>query len=174
MKAKKKERTPRNVLANILVHLKGLYVTDFQPAYVHATITISMDPWARPPIEDIQELFSAIFPEVAHEIAFGDIFHSPVSAVHYFGSHCSNRFLQAKQFTSIVRNHVKEAGLIAVHRAMDGRSPSVRQHLAVKAEKYGKEFPFIYRYHEVTDIPDRHAEGGEVVVSCPFLPRQPV
>lgn len=65
----------------------------------------------------------------------------------------------------MVRNCIREAGLTAVHRAMENQSPTACQHLAVKAEKYGKEFPFIYRYHEVTDIPDRHAEGGEAVVS---------
>lgn len=85
----------------------------------------------------------------------------------YFTLHFSNSILQAKQLASIIRNHVKEAALTAVHRAMEGQSPSARQHLAAKAEKYGKEFPFIYRYHEVTDIPDRHAEGGEAVVSHP-------
>ena len=165
MKVKKKERTPRNALTNIPGHLKGRYVTDFQPAFVHAAITISADPWARLPIEDAQALFSAIFPEVTHEIEFGDIFHSPVCATGRFALRFSNYILQAKQLTSIIRNHVKEAGLTAVHRAMEGRSPSARQHLAVKAEKYGKEFPFIYRYHKVTDIPDRHAEGGEAIVS---------
>jgi hypothetical protein len=65
----------------------------------------------------------------------------------------------------MIRNHIKEAGLTAVHRAMDGLAPSACKHLANKAEYYGKEFPFIYRHYEVTDIPDRHAEGGDAVVS---------
>jgi len=55
--------------------------------------------------------------------------------------------------------------LVAVHRAMDGLAPTARKHLAGKAERHGKEFPFIYRHYEVTDIPDRHAEGGDAVVS---------
>jgi len=91
-------------------------------------------------------LFSMVFPEIIHEIASGDMFHSP-----------------AQQLASTIRNHVKEAALLAIHRAMDNRSPSACKHLAAKAEKYGKEFPFIYRRHEVTDIPDHHAEGGDVV-----------
>lgn len=64
----------------------------------------------------------------------------------------------------MIRNHLKEAGLAAVHRAMHGLSPAARKHLAQKAEYRGKEFPFIYRHYEVTDIPDRHAEGGDAVV----------
>ena len=47
---------------------------------------------------------------------------------------------------------------------MENRSLSARKHLAVKAEKYRKEFPFIYHHQEVANIPDRHAEGGEAVV----------
>jgi len=92
-KAKKKERTSRNALANIPGHLKERYVIDFQPAFIHATITISADPWARLPIDDVQELFSAIFPEVTHEIEFGDIFHSPVCAAGYFPSRFLNNIL---------------------------------------------------------------------------------
>jgi hypothetical protein len=166
---KKKGRTPRNLLANIPGYLKERYVTGFQPAFIYTAITISEDPWARLPIEDVQALFSAVFPEVTHEIEFGDIFHSPVRDLR-FASKLSNYIPQAKQLASMVRNHIKEAALTAIHRVMEGRLPSARQHLAAKAEKYGKEFPFIYRYHEVSDIPDRHAEGGEVVVShsrCP-------
>lgn len=72
----------------------------------------------------------------------------------------------------MTRNHIKEAALTAVHRAMENRSSTARQHLAVKAEKYGKEFPFIYRYHEVTDIPDRHAECGDVVVRHVYRAQQ--
>jgi len=65
--------------------------------------------------------------------------------------------------------------LVAVHRAMDGLTPTARKHLANKAECHGKEFPFIYRHYEVTDIPDRHTEGGDAVVSrfnpaIPLLP----
>ena len=56
--------------------------------------------------------------------------------------------------------------MAAVHRTMDDLSPAARQHIARKAECHGKEFPFIYRYYEVTDIPDRHTEGGDAVVSC--------
>jgi len=55
--------------------------------------------------------------------------------------------------------------MVAVHRAMDGLSPAACKHIARKAECHGKEFPFIYRYYEVTDIPDRHTEGGDAVVS---------
>ena len=68
-----------------------------------------------------------------------------------------------------MRNHIKEAAILAVHHAMENRSPSACKHLAVKAEKYKKEFPFIYRHHEVTNMPGRHAEGSEVVV-CHFQP----
>jgi hypothetical protein len=66
----------------------------------------------------------------------------------------------------MVWNNIKEAGLVAVHRAMDGLAPSACKHLTDKAEYHGKEFPFIYRHYEVTDIPDRHTEGGDAVVSC--------
>jgi hypothetical protein len=161
----KKERTPRNALANIPRHLKERYVTKFQLTFILIAITVSEDPWASPSVEDIQTLFSAVFPEVTHEIEFGDTFHAPVRATSCFILYLSNRIIQAKQLASIVRNHVKEAALTAVHRAMEGKSSSACQHLAGKAERYGKEFPFIYRYHEVTDIPDRHAEGGEAIVS---------
>ena len=75
----KKERAPRNSLANIPGHLKGLYITEFQLAFVHVAITISTDPWERLPDEDVQELFSEIFPDVTHEIVFGDMFYSPVT-----------------------------------------------------------------------------------------------
>ena len=54
---------------------------------------------------------------------------------------------------------------------MENQLAKTRQRIASKAEKYGKEFPFIYRYYEVTEIPDRHAEGGEVVV-CRLYPTQ--
>ena len=49
---------------------------------------------------------------------------------------------------------------------MENLSPGARKHQAAKAEKHKKEFPFLYRYHEVTDIPNRHAEGGKTVVCC--------
>ena len=75
----KKERAPRNSLANIPGHLKGLYITEFQPAFIHVAITISVFPWGRLPDEDVQELFSEIFPEVTHKIVFGDMFYSPVT-----------------------------------------------------------------------------------------------
>ena len=63
-----------------------------------------------------------------------------------------------------MQNRVKESALVAVHRAMENQPAKTCQHIASKAEKYRKEFPFIYRYYEVTEIPDCHAEGGEVVV----------
>lgn len=65
----------------------------------------------------------------------------------------------------MIRNHVKEAGLAAVHCAMRDLAPTARKHLAHKAECHGKEFPFIYRCYTVTEIPDRHTEGGDAVVS---------
>lgn len=61
---------------------------------------------------------------------------------------------------------------MAIHRAMDNHSPSACKHLAVKAEKYGKEFPFIYCRHKVTNIPDHHAEAGDVVVRCSYRQRR--
>jgi hypothetical protein len=82
---------------------------------------------------------------------------------------CSNSYLQANQATSIVRNHIKAAAIAAVHRAMEGRSPAARQHLASKVDKNGKELPFLYDHYEVTDIPNQHAEGGYNVVSCLFV-----
>lgn len=75
----KKERAPRNGITNIPGHLKARYVSEFQPAFVHATITTSSDPWTKLPIQDVQELFTLVFPEVTHEIAFGDVFCSPVT-----------------------------------------------------------------------------------------------
>ena len=65
----------------------------------------------------------------------------------------------------MIQNHIKEAGLAAVHCAMDALAPTAHKHLAEKAECHGKEFPFIYRHYEVTDIPNHHAEGGYSIVS---------
>lgn len=71
-----------------------------------------------------------------------------------------------------MRNHIKEDGLTAVHRAMDSLATAARKHLSGKAQYHGKEFPFIYRLYEITAIPDRHTEGGDAVVSH-FIPTMP-
>ena len=165
----KKERTSRSLLSDIPRTLMSRYLTDFQPSFIHTSITISSDPWEKLSIDDAQDLLTAVFPEVTHEIMFGDVFYSPVMFIQFPYFLYSYGFSQANQTTSTVRNHVKEAGLAAVHRAMDGLAPTARKHLAHKAECHGKEFPFIYRYYAVTDIPDRHTEGGDVVVSLLFL-----
>ena len=81
LKKGKKECAPHNVLRNIPGYLKARHVEDFQPAFIHASITISEDPWEKLPVEDVQELFSAVFPEVDHEIMFSDMFHSPVTYI---------------------------------------------------------------------------------------------
>ena len=65
----------------------------------------------------------------------------------------------------MIWNHIKEARLTVVHHVVDGLAPTACKHLTNKAECYGKEFPFIYQHYEVTDIPDRHAKGGNAVVS---------
>jgi hypothetical protein len=79
VKKGKKECAPWNVLANIPGFFKTRYIDDFQSAFIYTLITISMDPWEKLPVEDVQELFSAVFSEVNHKIVFGDMFHSPVT-----------------------------------------------------------------------------------------------
>ena len=69
------------MLGNIPGYLKARYVEDFQPAFIHASITILEDPWEKLPVEDVQELFSAVFPEVDHEIVFSNMFHSLVTYI---------------------------------------------------------------------------------------------
>lgn len=161
----KKERASRGLLSDIPGTLMSRYTTDFQPSFVHASIAISSNPWDKLSIDDAQELFDAVFPEVTHEMTFGDVFYSPVRSSSLFAFSILT-FFQANQTASIIRNHIKEVGLTAVHRAMDGLAPTARQHRAGKAECHGKEFPFLYQYYEVTDIPDRHTDGGDAMVSC--------
>jgi len=163
----KKERAPRNLLSDIPQSLMARYLADFQPAFIHTSIAISANPWDKLSLEDAQELFNAVFPEVEHDVTPKDTFYSPVISVPLHSSLSSNDRFQADQATSIVKNHIKEASLAAVHRAMGERSPAARKHLADKAKKRGSELPFIYRHYEVTDIPSHHTEGGEVVVSFP-------
>ena len=74
----KKERASRNLLSSIPATLMPRYLAEFQPSFVHASVAISSDPWEKLSIDDAQSLFAAVFPEVTHEIAFGDVFYSPV------------------------------------------------------------------------------------------------
>jgi len=74
----KKERASRNLLSGIPATLMPRYLANFQPSFVHASLAISSDPWEKLSIDDAQSLFVAVFPEVTHEIAFGDVFYSPV------------------------------------------------------------------------------------------------
>ena len=67
---------------------------------------------------------------------------------------------------NVVQNSCKEVGLTTVHRAMDGLAPTTHQHCAGKAECHRNEFPFLYWYYKVTDIPDHHTDGGDAMVSC--------
>ena len=82
MKAKK-ERASRGLLSGVPGTLMSHYLADFQPSFIHTSITISSNPWDKLSVDDAQDLFAAVFPEVTHEMAFGDIFYSPVRS---FGS----------------------------------------------------------------------------------------
>lgn len=77
----KKERASRSLLSDIPATLMSRYLSDFQPSFIHTSITISSDPWDKLSVDDAQELFAAVFPEVAHEIMFGDTFYAPVKFV---------------------------------------------------------------------------------------------
>ena len=79
----KKGRASRSPLSDIPATLMSRYVTDFQPSFIHATIAISSNPWDRLSIDDAQELFAEVFPEVTHEMKFGDVFYSPVICVRF-------------------------------------------------------------------------------------------
>jgi hypothetical protein len=57
VKKAKKEPASRSGLADLPSYLKARYIQDFQPAFIHASITISVDPWAKLPVEEVQELF---------------------------------------------------------------------------------------------------------------------
>jgi hypothetical protein len=75
----KKERVSRTLLSDIPGTLTSRYTADFQPSFIHMSIAISSNPWSKLSTNDVQDLFAAVFPEVTHEIAFGDIFYSPVT-----------------------------------------------------------------------------------------------
>jgi len=77
----KKERASRGLLSDIPAILTTRYLTDFQPSFIHMSIGISSDPWDKLSIDDAQELFTAVFPDVDHEMNFGDVFYSPVTFV---------------------------------------------------------------------------------------------
>lgn len=79
----KKERASCGLLSDIPATLMPRYAADFQPSFIHASITISSDPWDKLLIDDAQDLFTAVFPEVTHEMSFGDIFYSPVILVQF-------------------------------------------------------------------------------------------
>jgi hypothetical protein len=75
----KKEHVSRTLLSDITGTLVPRYTADFQPSFIHMSIAISSNPWGKLSANNAQDLFTAVFPEVTHEIAFGDIFYSPVT-----------------------------------------------------------------------------------------------
>ena len=90
----KKERASRSLLSDIPGILMPRYLADFQPSFVHASIAISSDPWDKLSIDDAQDLLNAVFPEVSHEMAFGDIFYSPVTSILFLPSLCPDDFFR--------------------------------------------------------------------------------
>lgn len=91
-KEKKKERASRSLLSSVPGTLVDRYLVDFQPSFVHTSIAISSNPWNKLSIDDAQELFTAVFPDVTHEISFGDVFYAPVKFVWFVRSPYSDEF----------------------------------------------------------------------------------
>lgn len=90
----KKECASRNLLFAIPATLMSCYVTGFQPSFIHASIAISSNPWDKLSVDDMQDLFAAVFPEVTHEIVFGDVFYSLVNFVWCLHFLYSNEFFR--------------------------------------------------------------------------------
>lgn len=51
-------------------------------------IALSDSPWVKFPIDDAQELFQLVFPEVDHKMMMKDMFYSSVKSV-FISSHLS-------------------------------------------------------------------------------------